>query len=176
MAGWLGRVAAWLVILGVCAVLSVTVLIPRLAGATPYTVLTSSMTPDLPPGTLVVVRPQPASEIGLGDIITFQLESGKAPVATHRVVAVSNTPDGEPIFRTQGDANDAPDQAWVRPVQIKGRAWYVVPYLGHLNNLLTGRQRQMGVYLVAGALSAYAAYMFASALLGRSRRKEELVP
>ncbi len=64
---------------------------PRLGGATPYTVLTSSMEPEYPPGTLVVVRPVPIEEIGIGDVITYQLESGEPTVVTHRVVGLSTT-------------------------------------------------------------------------------------
>jgi predicted ribosomally synthesized peptide with SipW-like signal peptide len=50
---WLGRLVAGLVILAAVAALVVTVLVPRLTGATPYTIRTGSMTPALPPGTLV---------------------------------------------------------------------------------------------------------------------------
>ena len=57
VATWTVRVAAWTVILGVAAVLAVAVLVPRVGGATPYTVLTGSMAPTYPPGSLVVVRP-----------------------------------------------------------------------------------------------------------------------
>ncbi len=47
--GWLGQLLAWLAILGVVAILLVAVLVPRLGGATPYTILTGSMKPDYPP-------------------------------------------------------------------------------------------------------------------------------
>ena len=83
-----GQVLAWLVVLGAIAVLAAAVVVPRLAGGTPYTVTTASMRPDLPPGTLVVVRAVSFDEIGTGDVITYQLQSGEATVATHRVVAV----------------------------------------------------------------------------------------
>ena len=40
------------------AVLALTIVIPRLTGSTPYTVLTGSMVPTYPPGTLIVVKPE----------------------------------------------------------------------------------------------------------------------
>ncbi|WP_235737294.1 S26 family signal peptidase [Nocardioides alcanivorans] len=83
-----GRILAWSWVVATTAVLVVAVVVPRLAGATPYTVVTGSMRPGLPPGTLAVVRPTPVEEIGIGDVITYQLESGKETVVTHRVVAV----------------------------------------------------------------------------------------
>lgn len=168
MVGWLGRVLAWLVILGICAVLLVAVLIPRFAGATPYAVLTGSMSPDMPPGTLVVVKPIDPMQIGVGDVITYQLESGVPTVVTHRVVAQGLNAEGQPVFQTQGDANDDPDRLWVMPVQVRGVKWYSVPYLGRVNNALNGSERQMAVYVVAALLLGYAAYLFVSAARDRA--------
>lgn len=171
-----GQVVLWLVILGAVAAVALAVAIPRIAGGTPYTVLTGSMEPDLPPGTLVVVRPVDPEDIALGDVITFQLESGKPTVATHRVVAVGTRLDGEQVFTTQGDANGTPDRNPVRAVQVQGRLWYSVPYLGHLNSVLTGRQRQSAVLVVAALLVGYAAFMFVAAVRDRTRRRRTPAP
>lgn len=167
--GWIGQVVAWLVVLSTAGVLTVAVLVPRLGGATPYTVLTGSMAPGMPPGTLVVAKPVDPEDIGIGTVVTYQLESGKPAVVTHRVVAVQQSVSGETTFTTQGDANDAPDEKPVRPVQIRGERWYSVPYLGYVNNVLNGQQRQVAVYVVAGGLLAYALLMFAGAARGRRR-------
>ncbi len=168
---WIGQVLSWLVILFVTVTLVVAVLIPRVAGATPYTVLTGSMQPDLPIGALVVVRPVDADEISIGTVITYQLESGKATTVTHRVVAQGFTVKGELQFQTQGDANNTPDENWVKPVQVRGAKWYAVPYLGYVNNMLTGKERQMAVYIVAALLLGYAAFAFAGAIRDRVRRR-----
>lgn len=168
---FLARVAGWVVILSALGVLAVSVVIPRLAGATPYTVLTGSMSPAMPPGTLVVVRPVAPEEIGIGTVVTYQLESGKPTVVTHRVVAQRFDGKGRPAFRTQGDANDVPDAKWVLPAQIRGERWYSVPYVGRASNLLTGEERQMGVYTAAALLIAYALVMLLGAVRDhRSRR------
>lgn len=170
--GWLTQVLAWLVILGVAAVLAVAVVIPRVAGATPYTVLTGSMRPDLPPGTLVVVKPAKTEDLRTGDIATYQIESGEPTVATHRIVQVGVNLKGETSFTFQGDANNAPDPEPVLPVQIKGKLWYSVPYLGHVNNLLSGAQRQIAVWIVSAFLIGYAAYMFVGTIRDRGRRRK----
>lgn len=161
-AGWLGQALSWAVILGISAVLVVTVLVPRVAGATPYTILTGSMQPKYPPGTLMVVKPTPVQDIRVGQVITYQLHSGVPTVVTHRVTAVGINTKGERNFTTQGDANDVTDAEQVRPVQIEGTLWYSVPFLGHVNNMLTGRERQMAVYVVASLLLGYAAFMLVS--------------
>ncbi|MCL2542200.1 MAG: signal peptidase I [Nocardioidaceae bacterium] len=169
--GWLGQVMSWLVILCVALVLAVAVIVPRLAGATPYTVLTGSMRPHYPPGTLVVVKPVDADTLSVGQVATYQIQSGEPAVATHRIVAIGTTLTGQHVFTFKGDANPSPDPAPVQPAQIRGQLWYAVPYLGYANNVLTGHQRQVAVVIVAGLLIGYAVLMFAGALRDRRRRR-----
>ena len=166
--GWVGRVLAWTVILGIGAIILIAVLIPRIAGATPYVVLTGSMRPTMPPGTMVVVRPAKSGDVGIGDVVTYQLKSGDPTVVTHRVVAMGSF-RGEPIFQTQGDANHVADEKWVRQVQIRGVKWYAVPYLGYVTSAITNSQRQVALYAIVTFLLGYAAFMFSSAVRDRRR-------
>lgn len=170
---WVGQVIAWVVILGATSAIVVAVLVPRIAGATPYTILTSSMEPTYPPGTLVVVRPTPVEEIGVGTVITYQLESGRRATVTHRVTSVGYGADGDRIFTTRGDANDGDDLEPVMPVQIKGTLWYAVPKLGWMSNAIGQDRRNSAVYLVAGGLGLYAASMFGSSLRDRTRTSRD---
>lgn len=170
MISWVGRVAAWLVILSVAVVLAVAVLIPRLAGATPYTILTGSMRPGFPPGTLVVIKPASVSDIGTGDVITYQLRSGEPTVVTHRVTVVGQNLRGEKQFTTQGDANNIADAEQVMPVQIKGKLWYSVPYLGYVNDAVTGKERRITTIIVVSGLLLYASFMFSGSLRDRMRK------
>lgn len=166
---WVGQVFTWLVILGVGATLAVALLIPRLAGATPYVIETGSMTPTMPPGTLVVVKSADPSAIGPGDVITFQISSGDPTVVTHRVIQQGVDATGQPRWRTQGDANDSPDQKWVLPVQVKGERWYSIPYLGYATSFVTGQQREVLSIVVVLGLITYAGAMFRGALKDRRR-------
>lgn len=172
--GWVGRVLAWMAILGIGAIIAIAVLIPRIAGATPYVVLTGSMRPTMPPGTMVVVRPVKTGDVGIGDVITYQLKSGEPTVVTHRVVAMAKF-RGEPIFRTQGDANNVADEKWVRQVQIRGVRWYSVRYLGYVTSAITNSQRQVALYAIVTFLLGYAAFMFSSEVRDRRRRNVKQV-
>lgn len=172
--GWIGQAVAWVVILVATSAIAVAVLIPRIAGATPYTILTSSMEPNYPPGTLVVVRPTPVEDIGVGTVITYQLESGRKAVVTHRVVSVGYGSDGQKSFTTRGDANDGDDAAPVMPVQIRGTLWYAVPKLGWMSNALDQDTRNSAVYVVAGGLGLYAVWMFGGAVRDRRRSRRTL--
>lgn len=170
---WVGQILAWVVILVASSAIVVAVLIPRIAGATPYTVLTSSMEPKYPAGTLVVVRPTPVEDIGVGTVITYQLESGRQAVVTHRVVSVAYGSDGEPVFTTKGDASDGADLEPVIPVQIKGTLWYAVPKLGWMSNVMDSDQRNTAVYVVAGGLGLYALTMFGGVVRDRRSNRRE---
>ncbi len=55
-------------------------------------------------------------------MITYQLESGRPTVVTHRVTGIGVDARGELRYTTQGDANSAPDVQTVRPVQVRARA------------------------------------------------------
>lgn len=117
----------------------------------------------MPAGTLVVVRPVGIAEVSIGDVVTYQRESGRAAVVTHRVVAVGINTEGESVLTTQGDANESADVDAVLPVQVRGKQMYAVPHLGRVSSGLTANQRQIGVVVVAGLLLGYAGFMFASA-------------
>ncbi|GAB3762991.1 signal peptidase [Nocardioides ginsengisegetis] len=169
-ARWSLMVGSWFVMLFVAAVLAAALIVPRLAGATPYVIETSSMTPTMPPGTLVVVRPVDQDQIRPGDVITYQIKSGDPTVVTHRVVAQGIDATGQSRWRTQGDANDAMDAGWVLPVQVKGERWYAIPYLGYVTSFVTGQQREVLSILVVLGLIGYAGVNFLGALKERRRK------
>lgn len=167
----IGQVFAWLIAGLVVAVLAVVVVIPRLGGGTAYTILTGSMRPTMPAGTLVVVRHEPANHIRIGDVITYQLHSGSPEVVTHRVVGISITLNGAYTFTTRGDANPSADPVPVQPVQIRGVRWYYVPYLAWPTLYVGTSMRAMTVIGAVIALFAYAAWSFGGALLEVRRKR-----
>jgi len=161
----------WSLIVLAAAVLLVSVVIPRLTGATPYTVLTGSMHPTMPPGTLVVDRPVNAGSIVVGDVVTYEPNpNDPGGVITHRVVAQGFDATGAPVFQTKGDANPVPDPAMVHGYQIVGERWYYVPYVGYVTRLLTGEQRTVMVRIVIGGLLLYMLAMFTGEWHDRHRR------
>lgn len=167
------RTVLWVIILAASAAVVSAVIVPRLFGATPYTIITGSMQPQLPAGTVVIVRPIDPASISVGDVITVQLESGKDTVVTHRVYQIGYQLNGEMQFITKGDANDLPDDEPRLPVQIRGEVWYHIPYLGYVSSAFTGSQRYALMILAAIGLGAYAAWMFTSAAVERKKMAAE---
>ncbi|SEM69640.1 signal peptidase I [Cryobacterium sp. TMT1-3] len=134
---------------------AVLVVVPKLTGATPLTVLTSSMEPHLPPGTLIVVDPVNTDDLVIGDVATYQMHSGEPAVITHRIIAISSSTDGTRSFQFQGDNNSLPDPDLVLAAQIQGRLWYSVPLIGYANNFVNGASRAVIIPAVAVALLGY---------------------
>ncbi|GAB2974174.1 signal peptidase I [Frigoribacterium salinisoli] len=159
----LGLSAGLLVIVAALAVL--LIVLPKATGSTPLTVLTGSMEPGLPPGTLLVVRPTPVDQVQVGDVVTYQIASGRPEVVTHRVTGIRSAADGDLRFVLQGDANDEPDAEAVRPEQVRGVLWYSVPLVGWVAQAVTGEARSWIVPLLAAGLLAYAGHMVVSGLL-----------
>jgi signal peptidase len=172
--GTLSRAICWTLICAVACVVAAAVLVPRLGGGTPYVILTGSMRPSLPPGTLVVTRPVGTVLPGIGSVVTYQRASGEPTVVTHRVVAQGVSATGEQVVRTQGDANPVPDPGWVRPVQLRGERWYDVPYLGYVTTVLSSSARGALQTLMIAVLLLYAAYMITTGL--RDRTSVRAVP
>ena len=167
----LWQAVSWLLLAAAFAILFAAIVVPKIAGGQPYTVLTGSMRPDYPPGSLIVVKQQPADTLGVGDVITYQIRSGDPEVVTHRIVEVTRADDSDVRFITKGDANNVVDAPAVRAVQVRGRLWYSIPYLGYVNTWFSGNRRTIVVFVIAGALFAYGAWQFYTGI--REDRKQD---
>ena len=169
--GYLGIALSVVLALFVVFLAIILIIAPKIAGATPLTVLTNSMEPGLPPGTLLVVKPIEPDAVQIGDVITYQIRSGDPAVITHRVIAIDSDSSGELSFILQGDNNGSADDP-VRPVQIQAKLWYAVPYVGWANSAINGDNRSWIIPVAAGLLFAYAAYMIIGGIVQASRKKK----
>lgn len=93
----------------------------------PFVVLSGSMEPTLPVGSVVLVRQKPFG-YSLGDMITFQLPGRKEKV-THRIVSLSLV-NQSIRYQTKGDANPKADLDLISPNQVVGQVFVILPYLG----------------------------------------------
>ncbi len=132
----------------------ITVVIPLLLGAQTYTVLTASMQPGMPPGTLIAVRPSSIDDVRVGDVVTYQLRSGEPAVVTHRVVGTTSSTGGARLLITRGDANDADDPP-VQSEQLRGTVVFAVPYLGYPGVVFGGQERGIVIAAVGVAVVGY---------------------
>ncbi len=123
---------------------------PHLLGYRTATMLTGSMEPGIMPGDVVVTVPAPATELAVGDVISYQIPIENHRVETHRVTEVSTDADGRIQFRTQGDNNPGVDP-WTAVVE-GDTVWEVravVPKIGSAIRVMRVPAVQHGVRWVA---------------------------
>lgn len=112
------------------------------------TVLTDSMRPTMPAGSVAVQTPMPVSEVEIGDVITYRIPVEDQRIVTHRVVEVVEA-GPKPVVVTQGDAVEKPDP-WSARLEgpVVWRTEVGVPYLGYGLHFL--RQPVLRYALVLG--------------------------
>ena len=129
----------------VAAILTVLpVTVPRLLGYEIYNVLSGSMEPAIPVGSVVYVKAADPAEIREDDVIAF---NSMGTVVTHRVTR-NNVVEGE--FVTKGDANEAEDLWTVDYDDLIGKVTFHAPVLGSLMEMYTTGIGKIYLLLVAG--------------------------
>ena len=128
--------------------------VPRLMGYQTFDVVSGSMEPELPVGSMVLVKGADPKEIQAGDIIAFYSSTNQGAVVTHRVVENDST-NGQ--FITKGDANGSND---IKPIpydNLIGRVTSHYPVIGGILSGLTSNQGKIYLIciLVAGILLNY---------------------
>lgn len=103
---------------------------PRTGEYRTLTMLTGSMVPQFPVGSVVVVTPEPVASLRPGQVITYRAPTDDRRVVTHRVVSVDRS-GPKPVITTKGDANAGVDP-WRAVIsdETVWRARGTVPYLG----------------------------------------------
>lgn len=155
--GILNRAATAITILALIGVIAFF-MVPRLIGWQLVVVLSGSMEPTLPVGSVAFVQPCDAGSVRTGDMLTFRLPegvtasmTGKNVQVTHRVVEVFRK-NGALAFRTKGDANKSPDQWTVAAGDVVGTVRWDIPYLGMVADHLRTKLGMLLLVLVPASL------------------------
>ena len=119
--------------------------LPRFFGYETYRIVSPSMAPAIPQGSLVLVREAEGEEIAEGEIIAFYRNGA---VVVHR--ALENDPSRETII-TKGDANAEADLEDLAYPEVIGRVVFHLPYLGDLAEYLTGPEGRAYLLLLIGS-------------------------
>ena len=149
-----------LILLGVTAAF-LPLTVPRFMGYEIYEVISGSMEPEIPVGSILYVKRAEPEEIIPGDVIAFRRDGS---VITHRVEE-NRYVEGE--FITRGDANSRED---LRPVPyecLTGKTVWHFPALGRVMSLMSGTTGK--IYAAILAACGVMFHMVAGAL--RERRQ-----
>lgn len=112
--------------------------VPRVLGYSVFRVMTGSMEPEIPEGSLLLVKKTPPEDIVPGDVISFFSPDPalEGAVNTHRVVRVEKQ-DSDIRFITKGDANVIEDTYPPSGELLVGRVVFQSYTLGRLVSLLS---------------------------------------
>lgn len=128
-------------------------ILPKAFGYETYHVLTGSMEPELPIGSLIYVQGGEPEDVQEQDIIAFYGSEEGTGIITHRVLK-NNIVSG--TFQTKGDANERQDPTPVPYMNYIGKVAYSVPKMGALMTAMTtlhGRIAAISVVLLGVLLS-----------------------
>ena len=121
---------------------------PAVFGVTPMVVLSGSMSgtaeDHIEIGDLIFVNKAEPEHLRVGDVIAFM--EGKI-VVTHRIIDIQTDADGNLLFYTKGDANNAADQNPVTVENLVGLYQTRIPKLGDFAIFL---QTPLGMVIFIG--------------------------
>ncbi len=133
------------IIIVLLAVLAGALLLPKVLGYETMAVLSGSMEPEYPVGSMIGVKKDvDPTMLEVGDVITYYI--GEETVVTHRIYEVLAE---EKQFITKGDANSTEDSTPVQYDNIIGEARYCIPYLGFVSIYAT---TPLGIGVICGVL------------------------
>jgi len=128
--GYIISTAALVLAVALCLICSIQALTKgyvEIFGFSLFRVVTGSMEPTIPTGSILLSREADISEIQVDDIVCFRTNASeiKGAVVTHRVVEIVEEA-GQIKLITRGDANIASDAYYVTTDNLLGRVtWYL---------------------------------------------------
>ena len=148
-------------VLAALVLVCVPLTVPRVFGYQIYSVISGSMEPAIPVGSLVYVRPEAPETVEETEVIAFYASADSAAVITHRVTE-NRVTMGE--FITKGDANRTEDMNPVPYTHFIGKVACRIPMAGKAAELLTSSD---GKFLAGGAILGALLLQALAAFLGR---------
>ena len=150
------------------AIVAVALVGLKIIGFRSFTVMSGSMEPEYPVGSMIYVKPVSYKSLKVGDVISYVANNDKT-VVTHRIVAIEkDSKDPETLrFKTQGDANSAPDANLVHYKNVLGTPIIIIPHIGYLAHNI---QQPPGIYIVLVAGTLLLAWTFLPGTLEERRK------
>jgi len=145
-------------------ILAAVFVLLRVLGWNMLCIESSSMSPEYPVGTLVIVQPVEAQTLEAGDVVTY-VANADGVLVTHRVIQIDASTQ---TVVTKGDANNVEDS----PVywgNIVGKVVLKIPAVGTVFSVITAEQNRKAVI---GIITALFALTIIFDVTGRRKKKK----
>lgn len=127
-------------------ILTILAYLPLKTPVKMFIVLSGSMNPAIPAGSVVLVQSQ-GWQLQKGDIITFIHPTNPAENVTHRIIGIDQEKNSF-SYRTKGDANNLEDLWTIRKEAVWGKVGLSLPYLGYFLNFSKTKLGVMGMIVL----------------------------
>lgn len=119
---------------------------PKLLGCSVLRVVTGSMEPEIPQGSVVVSKETDPEELQVGDVISYYSRDPviKGQINTHRISEIDES-GAETLYVTKGDANNLNDFYAVHKEDILGKVVLCSTLLGQFVKIATSK---VGFFLI----------------------------
>ena len=113
---------------------------PKLFGCNTYAVISGSMEPEIPVGSIVCSQKVEFADLKENDVISYQVSSDT--IVTHRIVSIDN--EKKQVI-TKGDANNVNDANPVPSSNIIGKVVFSLPLIGYISIYM---QSMLGIVII----------------------------
>lgn len=149
----------------VLAALALYLIVPRVLGMKTFAVLSGSMEPEIPVGSIVVTKDIEPEKITAGQIITYSLDGDT--MVTHRVVKNDKI---KKQLTMKGDANMVEDGEPISYDRVVGHAVSKLPYAGYVVIYI---KTPLGIACICGLLFILILLTFLPNVLSKENKKEK---
>ncbi|KXU47029.1 MAG: signal peptidase I [Coprobacillus cateniformis] len=107
--------------------LAILMFVPNFIGYKGFAVISGSMEPKIPVGSIVYAKEAAFSDLEVGDVISYKINNDT--MVTHRIYSID---EKKQTVVTKGDANEKVDTAEVKSNQIVGKVAMSIPLIGYI--------------------------------------------
>lgn len=154
-----------IIIMIVLLALALLMIVPKFVGGQNLAVLSGSMEPGIPVGSMVVTKQVKPESLKEGDVITFRISD--TTMVTHRVVKIDKE---QQQITTKGDANNVEDATPVAFANVVGKKVFHVPYAGYITMHI---KSPLGIAVICGIVIVLILLNFLPDIIGGTEEEEK---
>lgn len=152
-------------ITAIVAIIAISLVVINIIGWHVFSIDSSSMYPAYPVDSLVIVQSLDASELQVGDVITYVLNDSDVLI-THRIVSIDN--DNQTLT-TKGDANNTVDASMVSFSEVIGKVVIGFPLAGGILRVITASENRI---MIIGCIVVLFMFSFIWDMIVKKKIKE----